>query len=251
MTLYGCANANLLWYSLLASFLTPSQIDNYSFQDDMLLWNLLAIAFICTIMFQENATVLQARHRKIQQCDFSCTEGTYHPAMKDTGARQAPETLVPGSYMFSLLQLTPFRCFSFSTFHQKRIEFPLLMISRNPSGQSSLSIHGKGQIGSQDWAIDWLLTVRAFFGSSQQQCLGDGCIVGHDGNIQWQKTLTVWGVKIQLLQAKLLEQLLHLIKVLQLNSLKECSIALKLQRGTESYKCKYATHFTVFTTVIR
>ena len=82
--------------------------------------------------------------------------------------------------------------------------------------------------------FSWL-TMRAFLGSSQQECLGDGWIVGHYRNIQWQKTLAVRGVEIQLFHTILLEQLLHLIKVLLLNSLKESSIALKLQRGTESY----------------
>lgn len=70
--------------------------------------------------------------------------------------------------------------------------------------------------------------MRALLGPSQQQRLGDGCIVGHYGNIQWQKTLAVGSVQVQLFHAVLLEQLVNLIQILQFDGLKEGSIALKL-----------------------
>lgn len=91
--------------------------------------------------------------------------------------------------------------------------------------------------------------MRAFLGLSQQQRLGDGCVVGHDGDIERQKPLAVGGVQVQLLQAVLLEQLLDLVQILQLDSLEEGGIALELRREGESHTlatAMHAAHFRLF-----
>lgn len=44
-----------------------------------------------------------------------------------------------------------------------------------------------------------VLTVGTLLGTSSQQQLGHGHVVGHDGDIEGQQALTVWGVEVQLL----------------------------------------------------
>lgn len=48
-----------------------------------------------------------------------------------------------------------------------------------------------------------LLTVGALLGTSSQQKLGHGHIIGHDGDIKGQEPLAVRSVEIQLLQTVL------------------------------------------------
>lgn len=75
---------------------------------------------------------------------------------------------------------------------------------------------------------DLQLTVGALLGSSSEKQLGHGHIVGHDGDIQGQETLTVWGVEVQLLQTVLRQKQLHQVQLLVLHCLKQRCITLEL-----------------------
>lgn len=75
-----------------------------------------------------------------------------------------------------------------------------------------------------------VLTVGALLSASSQQQFGHGHVVGHDGNIEGQQALTVWGVEVQLLQTVLGQEQLHQVQLLVLDSLEQCFITLKLRQ---------------------
>lgn len=80
-----------------------------------------------------------------------------------------------------------------------------------------------------------LLTVGALLGTSSQQQLCHGHIVGHDSDIEGQETLAVWGVVVQLLQTVLGQKQLNQVHLLVLHRLEQRFITLEL-RYKESEK---------------
>lgn len=74
-----------------------------------------------------------------------------------------------------------------------------------------------------------LLTVGALLGTSSQQQLGHGHVVGHDSNIEGQEALAVWGVEVQLLQTVLGQKKLYQVQLLMLHCLKQCFVTVELQ----------------------
>lgn len=76
--------------------------------------------------------------------------------------------------------------------------------------------------------------MRALLGSSSQQQLCHGYVVGHDGNVEGQQALAVGGVDVQLLQTVLGQEQLHQVQLLVLNSLKQGFITLELKRKDAS-----------------
>lgn len=70
------------------------------------------------------------------------------------------------------------------------------------------------------------LTVRALLPASLQKQLGNGRVVGHDGDVKRRKALAVGRVQVQLVGRKLVEQDLHRVQVLLLHGLEETLAAL-------------------------
>lgn len=66
----------------------------------------------------------------------------------------------------------------------------------------------------------------ALLAACLQQQLGDGCVVGHDGNVKRRQTLTVRRIEVQLVGRELVEEDLHRVQVLLLHSLEETLAAL-------------------------
>lgn len=78
------------------------------------------------------------------------------------------------------------------------------------------------------------LTVRALLGTSSQQQLCHGYVVGHDGNVEGQQAFAVGGVEVQLLQTILGQQQLHQVQLLVLNSLEQRFVTLELKMKDDS-----------------
>lgn len=74
------------------------------------------------------------------------------------------------------------------------------------------------------------LTVRALLGTSSQQQLCHGHVVGHDGDVEGQQALAVGGVEVQLLQTVLGQEQLHQVQLLVLDSLKQGFVTLELRK---------------------
>lgn len=74
------------------------------------------------------------------------------------------------------------------------------------------------------------LTVRALLGTSSQQQLCHGHVVGHYGDVEGQQALTVGGVQVQLLQTVLGQEQLHQVQLLVLDSLKQGFITVELRK---------------------
>lgn len=78
----------------------------------------------------------------------------------------------------------------------------------------------------------------ALLAACLQQQLGDGCVVGHDGNVKRRQTLTVRRIEVQLIGRELVEEDLHCVQVLLLHSLEETLTALHGLREKQAHDSK-------------
>ena len=77
------------------------------------------------------------------------------------------------------------------------------------------------------------LTVGALLAAGLQQELGDGGVVGHDGDVQGGQALAVGGVEVQLVGRVLVQQDLHSVQVLLLHRLQDAVAALHSLGGVD------------------
>lgn len=80
-----------------------------------------------------------------------------------------------------------------------------------------------------------VLTVRALLAAGLEQQLGDGRVVGHDGDVERRQALAVGRVEVQLVGAELVEQDLHGVQVLLLHRLEDAVAALHRLRGKQAH----------------
>lgn len=85
-----------------------------------------------------------------------------------------------------------------------------------------------------------------FLGTSSQQQLGHGYVVGHDGYIKGQQAFTVWGVEVQLFQTVLGQKQLYQVQFLVLHRLEQSFITLKLTKESSNSVIFYGKAYVIF-----